>query len=269
MQVEAKPLDAQPTRLSQTDWRWKWGLRLLSLGLTVIGWEIFARLRPNILFPNFSDSLFSMAGLFAQANLWQALWISNQALALGFGLALLVGVPTGFALGRWSFFDKSFNPYLAVLLVTPMAALIPLLIGLTGLGLTSRVLVVFIFAVPFIMTNARLGVRQLDPQLIEMTRSFGVTEVQLWWKVLIPASSPALLTGVRVGLGRAITAMVLADFLLSAEGLGKLLLEFQGTFQSASVYAVMFIVVLESLILLRLVKWVEQRWRRNANGVVV
>jgi ABC-type nitrate/sulfonate/bicarbonate transport system permease component len=248
---------------------WKWGLRALSLCLTAGVWEVLGRVQHNLLFPSFSETLLTLGRMLTQPGLWQALWISNQALVLGFGLALFIGIPLGLALGRWRRVDKTLNPYLNVLLVTPLAALIPLLISLSGLGLASRLVVVFIFALPFIITNTRTGVKQVEPQLIELTRSFGATEPQIWFKVLLPGAWPTILTGLRIGLGRAITGMVLAEFLLSAEGLGRLLLEYQGTFEAASVYAIMLTVVFESLVLLRLVKLAERRFRHATNGVVV
>jgi ABC-type nitrate/sulfonate/bicarbonate transport system permease component len=248
---------------------WKWGLRILSLCLTAGVWEAVGRAQQNLLFPSFSGTVLALAKLLTQPEFWQALGVSNQALGLGYGLALLVGIPLGLALGRLNRVDKALNIYLSVLLVTPVAALIPLLISLSGLGLVSRVLVVFIFALPFILTNTRTGVKQVEPHLIEMAHSFGATEPQIWLKVLLPGAWPTILTGLRIGLGRAITGMVLAEFLLSAEGLGKLLLEYQGTFEAASVYAVMLAVVFESLVLLRLVKLAERRFGRATSGVVV
>jgi len=248
---------------------WKWGLRALSLCFTAGVWEVLGRARPNLLFPTFSETLLALVKLLTHLQLWQALMISNQALGLGYGLALLVGISMGLALGRLNQVDKALNIYLSVLLVTPVAALIPLLISLSGLGLTSRVLVVFVFTLPFILTNTRTGVKQVEPHLIEMARSFGATESQIWLKVLLPGAWPTILTGLRIGLGRAITGMVLAEFLLSAEGLGKLLLEYQGTFEAASVYAVMLTVVFESLVLLRLVKIAERRFKQTTVGVVV
>lgn len=243
-----------------TDGLWKWGLRLGSLSCVAVGWEVFGRFQHSLLLPTFSQTIVALAGLLLQPVLWQALWVSNQTLVVGFAAALLGGIPLGLMLGRWKLADKSLSVYLNVLLVTPMAALVPLFIMISGLGLTSRILVVFVFAIPFIILNTRAGLRQIPPNLIEMAQSFGANEVQLWRKVLLPGVWPALLTGIRIGLGRAITGMVVAELLLSAEGLGKLLLQYQSDFEFASVYAVMLVVIAESVLLLRLVKSVEKRF---------
>lgn len=269
MQANPKFLGVLGDGAAQIDWRWKWGLRLLSLGGMALGWELIGRFWPNLLFPAFSDTVAGLAHLLNQPVLWQALWISNQSLIAGYGLALWIGIPVGLALGHWQRADKAFNIYLSILLVTPISALIPLLISISGLGLTSHVLVVFSFAVPFIVANTRTGVKRIQPEIIDLARSYGATEFQIWFKVLLPAAWPSMLTGLRIALGRAITGMVLSEFFLNAEGLGKLLLEFEGRFEAASVYAVMLIVVAESLILLRLVRALEQRYGRAPNRVVV
>ncbi len=262
-------LTPAPAAEARSAWLWKWGLRLTSLALAAGLWEVLGRTQHNLLLPSFSGALAALLQLLSGPALWSALWVSNQALGVGFGAALFVGIPLGLASGRFTRLDKTLSLYISLLLMTPMAALIPLFIAITGLGLVSRALIVFIFALPFIIINTRTGVQQVHPSLIDIAYSFGAQEGQIWLKVLLPGAWPAMLTGVRVGLGRAITAMVLVDFLFSAEGLGRLLLEYQGAFESASVYAIMLIVIAEALLLLRVIRYAEQRFSRTPSGVVV
>jgi NitT/TauT family transport system permease protein len=148
-----------------------------------------------------------------------------------------------------------------------MAPLIPVIILALGLGLASRVLVVFVFTFVFVVVNTRVGLRNVDPGLIEMAHSFGANERQMWLKVLLPGAMPAIMTGVRIGLGRAITGMVTVELLMIATGIGRLMLFFGDHFDSASLYGVVFVVVAEAVILMEVAKRVEQRlirWKAEA-----
>ncbi len=248
---------------------WKWGLRLGSLAAFAICWEILARSLNSLLLPTFSDTMAALVKLLGTVELWQAMWISNQALIVGFLASVLIGIPLGLLMGRWQQAEKFADLYVNVLLVTPVSALIPLFIIALGLGLASRVLVVFTFALIYIIVNTRAGLRNIDPGLIEMAHSFGAREGQLWRKILLPGALPAMMTGVRVGLGRAITGMVIVELLLVSVGVGRLILRYQGDFDSDFVYAVVLIVLVEAVLLMDLVKRLEKRLVPWESEVVV
>ncbi|MDO8485449.1 MAG: ABC transporter permease subunit, partial [Candidatus Limnocylindrales bacterium] len=103
------------------------------------------------------------------------------------------------------------------------------------------------------------GVRQVDPELIEMATSYGASEREIWRKILLPGALPAIMTGVRLGLGRGVTGMVIIELLMVAVGIGGLILNFQGRFQAALLYALVVLVVIEALVLVQLVRYVEHR----------
>jgi ABC-type nitrate/sulfonate/bicarbonate transport system permease component len=141
-----------------------------------------------------------------------------------------------------------------------MAAIIPLLVMSVGFGLASRVILVTVFAIVMVIVNARAGVRQVDPSLIQMARSFGASEATIWRRILIPGALPAIMTGVRLGLGRAVTGMVIVELLMVSVALGRLILQYRGMFQAASLYAVIIVILAEALILISVVGWLEQRF---------
>lgn len=250
-------------------WVHKWGLRLLSLALFAIGWEIVGRNLNSLLMPTFSETMVALGHLIVTQELWHALWVSNQAMVLGFGSAVLVGVPLGLLMGRWRAAEPFLNPYLNILLVTPMSALIPIMIMATGLSLLSRVLVVFSFSVVTIVINTRAGLRLIDPAWIEMAHAFGATERQLWTKILVRGALPAIFTGLRLGLSRSVTGMITVELLLIALGLGRLIMDFQGSFEAGALYATVIVVIAEAVLLLRLFKWFEERAARAAGQAAV
>lgn len=233
--------------------------QLGSLVVFALGWEWAAQRIHSLLLPGFFDTLKALLNLIVSPVLWNALWISNQAMVLGFAVSVLVGVPLGLLMGRWRLAEKFIDPYLSILLATPMAALIPIIIMATGLGMVSRVLIIFTFAVVVIAVNTRAGLLGLDPGWGEMARSFGATEWQMWRKILLRGALPSILTGLRLGLARSISGMLMVELVLLALGIGRLIQSFQSTFESAELYATVVIIVAEALLLMQGCKRLEQR----------
>ena len=244
--------------------------RLLVLIAFAGMWEVYGIFAGGLLIPTFSETMVEFGRLILTAELWEALWISNQAMILGFAAAVIIGIPVGLLLGRFTRAERYLDVYISILLVTPLAAIIPLLVISVGFGLLSRVILVTIFAVVMIIVSARSGVRQVDPSLIQMARSFGADERRIWTRVLIPGAMPSIMTGLRLGLGRAVQAMVIVELLMVSVGIGGLILKFRGFFMPGSLYAVIIIVVLEAVILVNLMAWIERRStpsNNNARGV--
>jgi ABC-type nitrate/sulfonate/bicarbonate transport system permease component len=161
--------------------------------------------------------------------------------------------------GRSRAADALVDPYLTILLVTPMSAMIPLVIISLGVGTVARALVVSLFSTVAIIVNTRAGVRAIEPGWVEMVRSFGAGERQVWRTVVIPGALPSMVTGLRLGLSRAFAGMVAVELLLVAVGIGRLILDFQGTFDSGAVYAAVMVLVIEMTVILHLLTRLERR----------
>ena len=236
-----------------------WLVRGGALGLGLLWWEWGAGQLNSLLFPTFSATVVALAELVREPRFWASLWLSNQSMILGFALASTVGVTLGLLMGRVRRAERWLDPYLNILLVTPMSALIPMVIMATGIGLLSRVLIVFGFAVVTIAVQVRAGMRLVDPAWIEMARAFGASEWSLWRKVLLRGALPGIAVGLRLGLVRCVAGMVTVELLLVALGLGRLLLEAQGNFDAARMYATVLVVVVESVLLQQGAGLVERR----------
>jgi ABC-type nitrate/sulfonate/bicarbonate transport system permease component len=247
-----------------------WSLRLAVFFVAVGLWELFLGASQNFLLPRSTEiasGLFRL--LFFEVRFWEALYISNQALIFGFVISLFVGIPLGLLAGRFRWADRILNPYVAVLLVMPVAPLIPIVIIALGLGLAARLFIVVLFSFVFITVNTRAGVRNVESSLIEMAKSFGASEGQIWRRIVIPGAMPAIFAGMRIGLGRAITGMVMVELLLVASGLGRLLLEFSGRMQSDLVFATVAAVIIEALALLAAMQALEKRITRWAPDISI
>jgi len=254
-----------PARLGRSPWTY----RLITLAILGGIWELYATAADLLLVPRFSETLIGVGTLLLDGATWSAFLISNQALVVGFTMSVILGILLGLGAARFRGIEGFVDPYLSILLVTPMAALIPILLMSLGIELASRVFLVVVFSIPVIIVNSRTGVRQVDPNLIEMATSFGAKEREIWTKILLPGSLPAIMTGVRLGLGRGVTGMVIIELLMVAVGIGGLILKFQGVFASDLLYALVVLVVIEALLLVSVVRLIERRIAPWANQTVL
>ena len=248
----------------QKDAIWRRVLQIAFFVVLIALWEWFGRTRGGLLFAPFSETIVTWVEVITSGEIYEALWRSNQAMLLGFGLAVVLGIPLGLLIGRLQKLERFVDVYLNILLVTPMSALIPIIIVAIGIGLSSRVLVVFLFAFPIITVNTRAGLKNLDPTLIEMARSFGASEMQLWRRILLPGATPAMMAGVRLGLGRSLSGMVVVELLLVAVGVGAMILNSMGLFKPEVAYSVIIVIIIEVLVVMGIAKRVENRlvsWR--------
>ena len=234
-------------------------LRIGSLALLCVAWELLARALSSMFVPSFTDTAAAFLQLVSTRPFWQAIWISHQALLLGFGCALILGTLVGLAMGRWRAVEGLCDPYVNLLLATPISAVIPVIILAVGLGLPARALVVFLFAVAVIAVNTRAGLKTIEPAWIDMARGFGATERQIWRTILIPGALPAMMAGYYLGLGRALTGMIAVELLLVAVGIGRMILDYQGMFAADLLYATVIFVSGEAVLLLGAVRWLERR----------
>ncbi|UFU07006.1 ABC transporter permease [Ruania halotolerans] len=233
--------------------------QVLTFAVFAIGWQVYGTHFGGLLVPTFTETVGAFWSTIGTADFWSAFAVSNQALVLGFAAAVTIGLPAGILLGRFRTLERLSNVYLNILLVTPMAAIIPLLIMSVGFGLVSRVILVTLFAVVMIIVNVRAGIRQVDPSLIQMARTFGANEAQIWRAVLLPAALPSIMTGIRLGLGRAVTGMVIVELLMVSLALGGLILEYRGAFDGPALYSVIVAILAEALILISLAQWLERK----------
>ena len=242
-------------------------LRAISLITLALLWEILGRTQNAHLLPPLSKIFSAWIELLISGQLIGALLLSLQALVLGFLLSVGLGVPLGLLMGRYRKVESFLDIYMAALLAVPMISFIPFLVIAFGLGLQSRVWIVFLFAFVIITINTAAGVRNVDPTLTEMARSFGARESELFLKVILPAALPMIMAGIRLGMGRAILGMVTSEMILSAVGFGVMLMTFGASFNSPALFATILTIVLLAVALLALIQYLDRRltpWRAVA-----
>ena len=273
MKAPARPaaplrVDQQPTlpaALRRMPRRWM--LRLLSLAVVLSAWQLLgARVNPMLL--STPTQVFAAAmEMLSDGELPTAMAVSSAVVLAGFGLAMVVGIPLGLAMGRSRVVEHVLDPYVNALYVVPRIALIPLIIVWFGLGVRAQVAVVFGTTVFPILLSTFSGVRNVSPQLIEAVRVHGASEMQVFSKVILPASVPFVMSGLRLGIGQAIIGMVVAQMFLGMQGMGYMLVNYGNRFATSHVLAVVLALALLGLLMTEFVKAVERRfshWRSDA-----
>jgi NitT/TauT family transport system permease protein len=235
---------------------------LLALLLGACLWEGIARLWQIPFLPPFSHVLRTAAGLITSGEVLGYLAASMAALLLGYVLAVVAGVALGLLMGRYRKVEYALDVYVNAMLATPKIVLVPVLFALFGLNRSVQVAIVFLSAFFVIVVNTMSGIRHVDVSTIEMARSFGASERQLFAKVLLPGSLPLTMAGLRLGMGRAVKGMINAEMLIAVFGLGGLLSTYGSRFDAEGVFAVLLIVVSVALLCSFVVQSIERRVTR-------
>jgi NitT/TauT family transport system permease protein len=202
-------------------------------------------------------------------KIWPHLAASGIELALGLGLALLVGVPLGLVCGRYRLLSHAIAPFVSSLNATPQIALLPLVVLWIGTGLAARVFIIFLLTVLPLFISAHAAVRTVDPKLLTVARSFAASEAFLFRSIIVPSAVPFLLAGLRLAIGRGMIGIVVGELTGAAIGVGFLINRAGATFETDVVFVGVFTIVAAGLVLTDLVRRVESAigvWRAPIEG---
>lgn len=210
-------------------------------------WEVSARVLDAPVFPPLSRVL---PALWQFAINGEAAWhiaVSLQHIGLGFALAALVGCVLGVVMTQSVLINALIMPLVDA--VRPVAALtiFPLLILVLGLGIWSKVFVIFWTAWPPILLSTVQSIRQVEQTILEAARLDGAEAWAVLWQITLPLASPGILTGLRIGLGTGWISLVAAEMLGSSAGLGYTILTSSQTFQFPTLYATIILIALLGL----------------------
>lgn len=194
-----------------------------SVAVFLIAWEIAPR--AGLVDPFFTSEpsrvIGAAVGVVREGTLARDALVSLSEFVGGFALALAVGVPLGLLLGTFRTVRYLVDPPIMALYATPQLALLPILVVWLGVGMASKVAVVFIGAVIPIVINTMAGVRQVERPLVLAARSFCATRRDIFVKVILPASLPSVMLGIRLGVSRGVLAVVVGEMYVSQEGVGN------------------------------------------------
>ncbi len=233
-------------------------INVISIISLAILWEIAGQTLDSVLIPPLSKIASAWIRLLISGKLLANLLMSLWTLAAGFFLAVIVGVIVGLLMGRFRAVEHFLDLYINTLMSAPMTAFVPALILWFGLGIESRIAVVFLFAVFVIVINTMTGVKQVDRTFVEMGRSFGAREAEVFFKIILPAAMPAIMAGIRLGMGRAVKGMVTAEMLLTLTGIGAMIMQYGSAFATDALFAVILTILIVAMITMKLLEAVDQ-----------
>ena len=238
-----------------------------SIVLLLLVWQVLPYFMPlkagtKLFFTVPSEVAGTLWRMIATGALWAPLGVSATAFAIGLGLAIVVGLPLGILLGRSNTLNAMFDPFITAFNATPRLVFLPLLMLWLGIGLWSKVAIVFLGALFPLLINTYEGVRNADKLLINVVRAFGANEWDIARLVVLPNSLPFIVVGLRLAIGRAVLGVVVAEFFGAQDGLGVVMVRAASGFRVDVVFAGLIVFAGLSLLMTGLVKLLEDRMSR-------
>lgn len=260
-----RPVMRHPTDPLLRRRRMAWCLRGVSLLITLALWEWYGRGTNPILFTYPTAVARAAMDMVADGTLLTALGQSLSVLSTGFALGTMVGIGLGLLAGRSLVAGGLLDIPVTALYATPMVALVPILVLWFGFGVSAKIMVVLLFTIFPVLINTMRGVREVDPRLVEVAHAFCSTEYRLWIDLLLPSALPFVMTGVRLAIGRALIAVIVAEFYTAISGLGYLIVANAHAFQTARVFVPVVVLMALGVVSTGVLEMAEARlspWRR-------
>lgn len=228
---------------------------VLAFGL----WEAVGRWPLSAAFPPFSQTFLAFARMTADGSLAKAYLSTAQPLLIGFVLCGIIGVGFGVWMGLSCTVEWFSLPIFIILQAAPMAAVVPLVTYIYGIGLTSKVLAVVVLAAPVIVMNSYKGIRNTNPSLVQMCRAFLGTRTQVVLKIILPHAAAMIFTALRLGLAMGFIGVVIAELLITPTGIGDLITYHSSVADFPEMFAAVASIVLIAAVTIHALERLERR----------
>lgn len=243
--------------------------KLGSLVVIALAWQAIGT-QVNPLFVSYPTAIWNAFWrMVARGELWPAFIDTMKPMALGYVIAVLIGIPIGVLLGRYRFIESVGGMYVTAGYATPLVALIPLFVLWFGLGFAVKAFVVFVMSIFPVIINTWSGAKLVPKSLIEVGQSFVASSPTVLRKIVLPATIPYIMTGLRLGLGRAVIGVVIAEFFTAIGGLGGIIINSQQRFDTASMMVPILILLALGVGLTALLGYLESKvapWQTAISG---
>lgn len=224
----------------------KFLLQFVGVAIVIALWEVAGRIMGDVLLAPPSQVAVTYVQLLRDGEMLRELVGSLRQMLVGFGLACVIGMPLGAVMGGSRLIDALVHPWISMIVVTSVAALVPIFILLFGTGFEFRVAIVFVATIGYVVLTAYHGARGIDPKILDVARSFDTGRVDIYRKVVLPALFPYLITGARLGLVHAIRAMVVAEMFVIV-GYGGLIFQTGQDLSTSPILAYLVTIMIVSI----------------------
>ncbi|HZA53377.1 MAG TPA: ABC transporter permease [Candidatus Udaeobacter sp.] len=252
------------------------GVTLLRAGIVggfLLLWQIASgRWIETFLISSPSRIFSSMLAGFQSGDLLQHTWVTLQEILIGFPLGALTGIALGYSFGRSRLLAEIFEPIIIALNGIPRTALAPLFIVWLGIGIWSKVGVVFLLTFFLNFFNTYTGMRQMDQEYVDLARLMRVRGWKLTFRVILPAISPYVFTGIRTSIPFSVIGAIVGEFIAATEGIGFFIRLSAGIFRTADVFVGIIVLMIIVIIMDKIAGMVEKRvlsWQTQTEHVRV
>ena len=236
-----------------------WAITTASVVGLLGAWQIFGH-NINPAFGSYPSAILrAFWELVESGDLGKALLMSLEAFVTGFVLSVVIGVPLGLLIGQSRIIEAAVGIYVTVANAMPLVAFVPLLVLWLGLGFWVKAVVVFLMSFSTVCINTWLGVHAVPKSLIEVGRSFVAPKLTILRRIILPATLPYIMAGLKLAVGRAVVAMVIAEFFTAISGLGGIIINSANNFDTASMFVPIVVLMILATLLNNLVGWIERR----------
>jgi ABC-type nitrate/sulfonate/bicarbonate transport system permease component len=239
--------------------------QMVSFLVVTASWEMLGRLWHFTFLPPLSTVLQASFEMIVGGEIVNSLLASLLSLSVGYGLASSLGLIIGSLMGRYRKIEYLLDIYLNAFLASPTLIWVPILFVFFGVSRFSQIGVVFLYSFWLIVANTMTGIQNTDGSLIQMARSFGANERQLFWRIILPGALPLIMAGLRIGMGRAVKGMINGEMFIALIGLGALIKTYGGQFNAAKVFGILLVIIGVAVVSTALVQIVDRRLTRWAD----
>ncbi|SFB11955.1 NitT/TauT family transport system permease protein [Poseidonocella pacifica] len=232
---------------------------MASLLVWALLWEIIGQLGLTFFVPPLSEVIVTLFGVLPTRAFQTALYDTAYAFLAGVFFAVVIGIPVGILMGKSRLLDELLLPWVNIFLSAPLTALVPVLMVLFGFGTKTIIITTTLFAIWIIILNSRAGVMQINRSLIEMSRSFGASQMDALVKIYFWAALPEILGGVRIGVIRAVKGVIIGQLLISIVGFGALFELYSANFMMSHFWAVLIVLFALAFSISEFLAYLERR----------
>ena len=240
-------------------------LKIISAVVVFGSWEIGGRSGVSFAFPPFSESMVAFWVLVVDGTMFKAYAETLKPLVVGIIISGILGIILGIWIGLSEKFDWLVSPIFIVMQSAPLSALIPLLIMAYGIGLTSKVFVVCIMAMPVIVLNTSAAVKNTPTNIKEMAKAYQAKYSDIIIKVILPASSPIIFAGLRLGVSAGFIGAILSELKITPTGVGDIISFSRSIADYPSMYAAIFSIILLAVLFLNILERTEKILFKGSN----
>lgn len=231
----------------------------VSLLFWVAVWEVVGWFGFSSIFPPISKILVVSTTVFATEKFMKAIELSLRTFVLGMSLALVIGIALGTLMARVQWIREILGMWVNVFVSAPISALVPILMGVLGIGEATVVATVFLFAVFIIILDTQVGISKADRSLVEMGQSLGANRCQMFTKILFLSALPEILAGIRLGVIRGVKGVVIGQLLISIIGVGELFEFYSMHFLMEEFWSLVIVVFAFAFVLSEAIAFFERR----------